>query len=74
MSDNNTYYDSVIEQLNMQDKIDAQPLYAKVQVGHGEADAAHANITEAGGVVTGVNPHEAGVTIAFEADDSNSDE
>jgi len=74
MSDNNTYYDSVIEQLNMQDKIDAQPLYAKVQVEHEQVDAARANITEAGGVITGINSHEAGVTISFEANDFSSDE
>lgn len=74
MSDNDTYYDSVIEQLDMQDKIDAQPLYAKVQVARGQEDAARANITEAGGVVTGINLHEAGVTITFEANNYSSDE
>jgi hypothetical protein len=74
MSNTTTFYDSIIEQLTVQDKIDAQPLYAKVQVEHEQVDAARANITEAGGVITGINSHEAGVTISFEANDFSSDE
>ena len=62
MSDNDTYYDSVIEQLNMQNKIDAQPLYAIVQVARVQEDAARANIPEVGVLITGINSHEAGIT------------
>jgi hypothetical protein len=74
MSDTNTFYDSVMRLLTAEDKIDATPMYASVNVERGQADAARAIITEMGGVVTGVNPHEAGVTITFEANNYSSDE
>ena len=74
MSDYVTFYDSIIEELNAQDNINVLPFFARVQVERGQVDAAHAIITDAGGVISGVNPHEAGVTITFHASEETSDE
>jgi len=74
MPDYDTYYDSIIEELNTQDNINVLPFFTRVQVERGQVDAARDIITEAGGVVSGVNPHEDGVTITFHASEEISDE
>lgn len=67
MTDDTTHYDYIHGELSGRDGVSSTPMYATMRVDDGDEELACDIIEECGGTVTGTNPHEAGVTITFEA-------
>jgi len=59
-------YDEVLEALEQDETVEPSGEYMKLTVASGNTQWVTDLIEENGGVVNGVNPHEAGVGIVFE--------
>lgn len=73
MTDEVTHYDYIHGRLAGRGLVTSEPMYATVQVDEGDQELACRVIDDCGGTVTGVNEHEAGVSITFEARNVSED-